>query len=321
MGNTFDGINCCVSDPDTKPMKMNTNIDTKINENEGKNIPKMYHFDDNKWKITKYIENKNKLDINALSIMSFNIWFSQMNWKERQNHLIQLLKEHKPNIFCFQEVTKQFTKRFCANKYIQKTYMLTDNNKGKTLGNYGVLIGCVHTFNVLDIILTPLPTFMSRKLLSVKLELNGNQYIWVNTVHLESKDNIDIRVKQMNIIFNKIMSKQKNAILTGDFNFRDNNGRLGGQIFENKQIPNEYNDCWNQYCDLKYKHETKEWVNMYENGWTRGKGKRFDRILIKTKQWKTNNFIIIGDYDNQTPSDHLGVMATIMKTVPNNSEY
>ena len=260
------------------------------------------------------------LNVNSLKIMSFNVWFSNYKWKERLNELCKLIKEHNVDIFCLQEVTTQFLWTFGEYKYIQDTYVLTDVT-GDTLDAYGVIIGCnKQKMKMMELKITQLPTHMRRSLLSVKMGLynSNNDEIWINTVHLESKNNTSTRIKQMNIIFGNVMNKMNNCILTGDFNFKDSNDNdIDGKIIENDKIPDNYMDCWKKYCDLKCQNDTSEWNKLFVSGWTRRVGYRYDRILLKSDIWNVSDFKIIGrnksNSNDDMPSDHLGVITDIKR--------
>ncbi|ETO20489.1 hypothetical protein RFI_16728, partial [Reticulomyxa filosa] len=53
------------------------------------------------------------ISIKTLQIISFNVWFSDHTWKERQKNLLQILKKKNADIICLQEVTPRFMPGFC----------------------------------------------------------------------------------------------------------------------------------------------------------------------------------------------------------------
>merc|ERR1712228_775991 len=130
---------------------------------------------------------------------------------------------------------------------------------------------------------------MGRRFLSAEIALNGKS-VWINTVHLESLLNREVRINQLKNIFGDYMKTQMDSLFMGDFNF-------GDYTAENEHLSKEYIDCW------------KEYVKMKKNrGDTMG-CQRYDRILLKSKIWNVSKFEIIGKPN--MPSDHLGVVVTI----------
>eukprot|EP01084_Bolivina_argentea_P217290 368957_1 len=261
-------------------------------------------------------KNKKK-EAEEIIVMSFNVWFGDYKFNERQQKLVEIMKEIQPDIFCFQEVTKGWIDNIVKIPFIQNNYGITDVSYDlKTIIPYGVFTGVnIHKFDILDVKICQLYSFMSRKLLCTKIKNKNNDDIfWINTVHLESKYNTDIRIEQLKTIFNKYMiemkqlnDKQMNTVmLMGDFNFRDNTDNkylnLESEFKENDYLKDDqFIDCWKQYAndnDIQIK-----------NGWTRRVGYRYDRILMNVAaKWNVSNFKILGDAENMMPSDHKGVV-------------
>lgn len=162
-----------------------------------------------------------KLEDKHLRIMSYNIWFADQEWQERQSHLLSMIKEYSPHIICLQEVTPRFMVGFCDNVFIQSNYVLSSNKVGTTLGQYGVMIAVnKNEIGVKQFIKNKfiqinekdnssmLLSRMGRWLLTAELDLGkryNNETLWINTVHLESMNSTQARIKQMDLIFNKYM--------------------------------------------------------------------------------------------------------------------
>eukprot|EP01083_Nonionella_stella_P025045 68993_1 len=185
---------------------------------------------------------KNDGEVKELVILSYNIWFADRQWKERQRKLLSMLADINPDIFCFQEVTPRFLHTFCANEYVQNNFELSDNKVANTVTPYGVFIGCNKTKNQLSmkqVRICHLYSNMGRRLLSAEIALN-DQCLWVNTVHLESLLNKDVRIDQLKSIFNEHTAQQSNSMLMGDFNF-------GSFQPENDYISKDYVDCWKRH--------------------------------------------------------------------------
>ena len=138
---------------------------------------------------------------------------------------------------------------------------------------------------------------MGRKLVNANVIFNNNKdSVWVNTVHLESLLNQNVRIDQLKSIFGTYMKDQNESMFMGDFNFSDYGS-------ENDYLSDKYMDCW-----LTYKKNAQLSDDTY--GDTCG-GSRFDRILLKSKIWNVNKFEIIGKVN--MPSDHLGIIVYLSK--------
>lgn len=245
----------------------------------------------------------NKQNVKELTIVSYNIWFADKEWQKRQQKLLSMLEEINPDIFCLQEVTPRFLAGFCDHKYIQQNFELTEkkDNYKSTVVPYGVMIGCNKTKNNLsmkEVKICALTSNMGRRLISSCIKLNNDKEIWINTVHLESLLNRDVRIDQLKNIFGVYMKDQGESMLMGDFNFGDYSP-------ENQSISNEFIDCWKEYK----KTLTDEQQNNPRLGHT-GFGTRYDRILLRTEKWKVDKFLIIGKPN--MPSDHLGVVTKLI---------
>merc|ERR1719221_337881 len=128
---------------------------------------------------------------------------------------------------------------------------------------------------------------MNRRLVSSCIQLNGNDTMWINTVHLESLNNAKVRMNQLDDIFNQYAKDQGEAMLMGDFNFGDNNEG------ESDHISKEFVDCWREHTNGQ---------STNSSGLTCA-GRRLDRILLRSEKWKVMDFKIIGKVN--MPSDHL----------------
>eukprot|EP01083_Nonionella_stella_P079194 217089_1 len=257
-------------------------------------------------------QHHNRHHVKELVIVSYNIWFADQQWQERQQKLLSMLEEINPDIVCLQEVTPRFLVGFCDNKYIQNNFELTDQKESKcsTVSPYGVMIGCNRNKNklsMIDVKISALATNMRRSLVSSCLQLNGDQTLWINTVHLESLMNADVRVHQLNNIFNFYMNDQGDAMLMGDFNF-------GDAAQENDCISKEFVDCWLEYKNVLIANTAVDSSNKFSFATKlRGNtcfGSRYDRMLLRSDQWNVDSFEIIGK--EMMPSDHLGIVTTLI---------
>merc|ERR1712083_726909 len=192
----------------------------------------------------------------------------------------------------------------CDDAYIRDNFELSDekdNLKMSTISPYGVMMGCNRNKNLsmATLNICRLRSNMGRRLVSGCIRLNGQQTMWINTVHLESLNNAKVRISQLNDIFQEYTKDQGDAMLMGDFNFGDNNEG------ESDHISKKFVDCWREMNPVT-KLDKKKGIDS--KGLTCA-GMRLDRILLRSKQWKVVRFEIIGKVN--MPSDHLGVVAKL----------
>ena len=156
-----------------------------------------------------------------LTILSYNVWFADQQWKERRTKLLEMLKEINPDIFCLQEVTHRFLWGLCEDEYIREHFEISDekdNIKMSTIAPYGVMIGCNRKKSGLSMSalqICRLKSNMNRRLVSGCIRLNGQQTMWINTVHLESLNNAKVRMSQLDDIFGEYVKDQGDAMLMG----------------------------------------------------------------------------------------------------------
>jgi endonuclease/exonuclease/phosphatase (EEP) superfamily protein YafD len=85
-----------------------------------KSLP-IYRFLENKWtRVPKQTLTDSKDSQNIptqeqqnpaqqiLTVVSFNVWFADERWQERQDELVNLLQSRTPDLICLQEVTPRF---------------------------------------------------------------------------------------------------------------------------------------------------------------------------------------------------------------------
>ena len=257
-----------------------------------------------------------------LGVMTFNVWFSQKNWEARQDGLLALIAEHKPDIVCLQEIKPFYLQRLEASSLIRDDYAMSEATKGKSGGPYTVMpYGCVILCRVGDDSpfkrleqcgIYMLPSRLSRRMVSIKAVLNDDQeeekaeekVVWINTIHLESyKPDVEWRKKQMAKMFGEYLvlapgeATTTSVMVMGDWNFPDHFEEYG-------HFPEEYADCWREHV-ARSKAKGEEWTELAEKGVTR-KASRLDRIMLRSTTFAVERTDILGEVE--MPSDHLGLI-------------
>ena len=247
--------------------------------------------------------------LERLRLATFNVWFGDMAWKERQVALLSLMQKRELHVIGLQEVTPRFIEELLKVQWVREHYTLSDI-WGTSLGSYGVFL--LTKLPITNIFLLDLPSQMGRRLLCADLAIN-NSTLRVGVVHLESLRSEGImRGLQLDSIF-PILIESPQSLLMGDFNFCHTN-----EIEENR-LPKSHIDVWPTLRD--------------EPGWTedtainlmrldyKGKEKqaRYDRVLLgKDGPWMAHKIEIIGtepvseDNPRIFPSDHFGLFVELV---------
>lgn len=262
------------------------------------------------WMKSKNVDSNDLSNINAIKLLTYNVWFSDEYIEERAEALFKILNESDADIIALQEVTYHFLQLILMQDWIRKDYFISDF-KGDTFGSYGVLL--LSRFSIKELSLHQLATHMERQLLLAEFVIN-DQSFKVATVHLESmKDSVDIRAEQLEAIF-PLLASADNSVLMGDFNFCSSNK------VESANINDDYIDLWSELKPNEFGATLNSEINkmLIQNSSSKIMS-RYDKILFQQKKavWYCKDIHLIGDtaisdyQPNIFPSDHFGLLAQI----------
>ncbi|MET0702178.1 MAG: endonuclease/exonuclease/phosphatase family protein [Mycobacterium sp.] len=241
------------------------------------------------------------VDLDELTVATFNIWFDDYHAEPRYQAIADLLSRNRPDIMVFQEVTPRALEVFLSQPWLRADY-LRATVVGGDLGNYGMLL--LSRLPIHRVTYTRLPTRLSRGLLAAELTINGRTEV-IGSVHLESgKAAVRLRERQLNTIF-RILRKSESALLLGDFNMRDG---------ENGNIKAPYRDLWPllRPQDAGYTEDTDINLTRWDSK-NKHRQVRFDRVLLKGRHWTATDIELLGTepispaLPRVFPSDHFGV--------------
>lgn len=103
--------------------------------------PYKFNSKKSKWEQLSSFNDDSAIPPNTrIHMLTFNTWFSEHAWEARQDALIDLLSESVADIVCLQEVTGRFIRRLSRDKRIRSKYVMSDSDRGLSLGSYGVVI-------------------------------------------------------------------------------------------------------------------------------------------------------------------------------------
>ena len=275
--------------------------------------PIKFNKDTKTWEFSK--EKNENINLDKLSVITYNIWFEDYAFQERLYAVLNLCKG--TDIICLQEVRDKALKILLSIDWIQNEYTISDSG-GNSVYPYGVLI--LSKIQVSNFIFYPMQSYMNRSFLVAQFKVN-NEVIEVGTVHLESLSNHKLRIEQLKVI-SKVLTSET-SIFMGDFNFCSYRNWVKDSLpLENdslKDIVPKYVDLWSessQQTDNKdnkgytFDSEVNKMLTHYEQ-------MRYDRIMMKSHSWKCQKIELIGNVaikESLFPSDHFGLLAEISYT-------
>jgi endonuclease/exonuclease/phosphatase family metal-dependent hydrolase len=216
-------------------------------------------------------------------------------------------------------VTKHILQQLLAQPFVQERYYISDVDGRTFHGWYGVvlLIDIRLRISHLSLINFPQST-MGRRLLLAEIKLANDEILRIGTVHLESLDNKEERLCQLNICRNAFNRSPATCILMGDFNFPAHGQE---NIDQFKALP-EWIDVWLNLIGthnpgFTFDTETNPMTKYNTEASARS---RIDRIILQSQTWIPTEIEILGtrrvgkqEYLDIFPSDHFGLTAVFEK--------
>lgn len=243
----------------------------------------------------------------ALTLVTFNIWFGDHHALERYRAIANVLEPHAPDVIAFQEVTSEALAVFLAQPWIRQHYYRAAAT-GDDFGRTGLLV--LSRLPVSEVVYTHLPHSVGRGLLQANLTINGRT-LAICSLHLESgKTAAELRARQLDTVFRTVKATE-NVMLLGDFNLRN---------AESIQSAEPYTDAWPALRPFEDGFTEDTSVNlMLSDTKTKRRQVRFDRVLIKGDQWIPAQIQLLGTapiscaLPRVFPSDHFGVLCQVVR--------
>jgi tyrosyl-DNA phosphodiesterase 2 len=247
-----------------------------------------------------------------LTLVTYNLWFGEHRWEERLTALLGLVRDCRPDVIGFQEVTPWCLEHVLAEDWVRRAYQVSDAD-GSTLEPHGVLL--LSRLPIRDLALCHLPSEKDRKLVLGELE-TVDGCICAGTVHLESSPpSVLLRLEQLDRVL-PWLSEADDGVLMGDFNFDPRD------TAEQSLIEPRYRDLWPELHgdEPGYTVDTRLNRMRLQNKGLH-KRARFDRILLRSRgcRWAPASMRIIGtgplspEQPDLYPSDHFGLAGVIVR--------
>ena len=256
------------------------------------------------------IEAATAVDPDELTLATYNVWNDSKHAEERYLAIAQLLSRRTPDVMVFQEITPDALEVFMSQEWIRDEYSRAAVIGGDA-GNYGLLM--LSRLPVAHVTYTRLPTRQSRGFLQAELALNGARMV-VCCIHLDSgKSSWRLRGWQLRRIFGALRTTE-DAVVLGDFNMRD---------AENSRIAGPYCDVWPALRPGEEGFTEDTSINLMRYDMKdKHRHVRFDRILLKGRQWAAVDIELLGkepiaaELPRVFPSDHFGVECRLTSRSP-----
>lgn len=240
----------------------------------------------------------------SVSVLTWNVWFGLEKPLTRWTRLLSETESLKPDLILLQEVTAPFLELLRKQKWIRKSYEISDP-RGEAIASYGSVIVSRSPLRRREVV--DLDSEMDRKLVVIETEIHG--ILWtVGTVHLESLDTSAIRARQLEQVFGHL-DDAPDVILGGDFNF------CSSWPVENERLPADYVDVWPSVSAAPGFTVDSELNATRARKSERVRRERFDRILVRSSRVRPTQAVLVGtdrirrETPDLFPSDHFGVFA------------
>jgi len=234
----------------------------------------------------------------SLRIVTWNVWFGQLERRARQRALWERLEAVDPDVICLQEMIPEHLEGPEIERFRERGYWLSDTHV------FGYDVVMLSRVPVLEHERRPQESEMGRALLLARLDTQPP--LTVATIHLESTSEMtDARVRQLRDIDQHLASEPA-VVLVGDMNFSDDDPRETAEIAR-------WHDVWPGLHPDDPGYTVDSHVNeMRYLSKNRHVQKRIDRVFVRGEGWRARSIERLGteplaDDPLTFVSDHFGL--------------
>ncbi|MCD9645265.1 hypothetical protein HAX54_034091 [Datura stramonium] len=228
----------------------------------------------------------------VLKILTYNVWFAEIEMRKRMKALGDLIVLHSPDIICFQEVTPEIYDIF-QNSGWWKMYSCSVSNVMEVTRGYFCMQ--LSKLAVKSYSCRPFSnSIMGRELCIAEIEVQKDMTLVVATSHLESpcpgppkwdqmysKERVEQAKEAM-----ELLERKRNVVFCGDMNWDD---KLDGQF----PLFDGWIDAWGNMKpeEIGWTYDTKSNKMLSAN---RTLQKRLDRFVCKLQDFCISDIKMIG---------------------------
>lgn len=232
-----------------------------------------------------------------LTLISYNVMFTDIILQERHTALIKILRYNNPDVICLQEVLASVVPWFIqllADLYTPIIFELLPIGR-----HYGELIFVKKEIQQISFECVPLPSKMGRALQHAEFK-KGSEIFHVVTFHLESMNCSKVRRTQLELMWTRF-SSLPNVIYCGDTNMTAK---------EKYVLPDNVYDSWEEIDQ-----EIGTFTYHSHRYWDGNRQQRYDKVWI-SNDLKLVGFGVIGskplkELGGKWISDHDGLYVCV----------
>jgi endonuclease/exonuclease/phosphatase family metal-dependent hydrolase len=242
------------------------------------------------------------VDLSALRVCTFNVWFDPYESARRCAAVLAILAESQADVIALQEVTPPFLSALLAQPWLRAAYSVS---RSKLIGTrYDVVM--LSKLPVRHFVSHEISTDMGRRLHALTIQTTRGSLV-VAGIHLESmRERTPMRLRQIEEC-TPILSRADASIWVGDFNSAPSSE-------EDEAIRCAFRDVWDELSQAPgYTRDTTK--NAMLAKVKADRHQRIDRVFLRGEGFLPTRVRMLGttplpDTDGQVfPSDHFGLIA------------
>jgi endonuclease/exonuclease/phosphatase family metal-dependent hydrolase len=270
----------------------------------GSMISRMYAFSKSagKWLRQSKRRKPAPVDLPALSVCTFNVWFDPYESARRSAALLDILAGTRADVIALQEVTPRFLSALLGESWVRAAYSVS---RSKLVdARYDVVM--LSKLPVRHFVPHQITSDMGRRLHALTVPTTRGNLV-IAGVHMESmRERTPTRLKQI-AECTPILSRADTAIWLGDFN-------AAPRSEEDEAIRCAFRDIWDELHKAPgYTRDTT--ANAMLAKVKADRHQRIDRVFLRGEGFQPLSVRLLGTAplpgtDGQVfPSDHFGLMA------------
>lgn len=267
----------------------------------------MYEYSDGACTWTEARPEVAPLQLRALRVATFNVWFDVFEQDVRRQAVLEILESESPDVIALEEVTQPFLDALLANPWIREHYAISRVELEPT-ARYDVVM--LSKLPVARFTAHTLTSKMGRMLHTVELATTDG-VVTVGGIHLESmREMTPTRLVQIDECV-PVLCSAPTAIWLGDFN-------AAPASEEDLRIRASFRDTWEELVAAPgYTRDTTR--NAMLAKVKDDRHQRIDRVFFKSKAFAPTSIRMLGTEpiagtEGQVfPSDHFGLVADLCR--------
>jgi endonuclease/exonuclease/phosphatase family metal-dependent hydrolase len=267
----------------------------------------MYEYSDGAATWTEARPEVGPLQLRALRVATFNVWFDAFEQDVRRRAVLEILEQEEPDVIALEEVTQPFLEALLDTPWIREHYAVSRREIDPTARYDVVMLSRLPVARFTTHLLT---SRMGRMLHTVELATTDG-VVAVGGIHLESmREMTPTRLTQIDECV-PVLCTAPTAIWLGDFN-------AAPASEEDLRIRATFRDTWEELLATPgYTRDTTQ--NAMLAKVKDDRHQRIDRIFLKSDAFAPTSIRMLGTepipgtLGQVFPSDHFGLVADLSR--------